>query len=135
MKVKYSLCHLNFGRFYWRVKRQSLALLALFTLLLGLPQLAEAIELDIERGTISGRVYDATTNKGIPDLVVKLIPSRSLQSPQKITITNQKGEFRLTDLKEGIYLIEIYQGVTILYRSMLNTAEETHKVISLRRKE
>jgi len=110
-----------------------IALLTLPALLLSLD--ARAIELNVERGTVSGRIFEAGTGHGIPNLVVKLIPSRQLQAPQKITATNADGGFKFVDLRDGRYLLEVYQGITILHRSVLDTNVETHKVIELRRKQ
>ena len=82
----------------------------------------------------SGRVYEASDNKGISNLVIKLTPPRNLKVPQKITTTDQDGRFNLPGLEMGRYLLEIYQGPTLLYRDVVDLNKETNKNIMLRAK-
>ena len=84
--------------------------------------------------TLEGRVYESTTGQGISALMVKLIPPRNLQKSEKITSTNEQGEFRFPNIERGRYLIEVYQGVTILYRDVVEVTQDMRKEIPLRKK-
>lgn len=86
---------------------------------------------------LDGRIVDAASRDGIPELTVKLIPPMAMQSlrrPEKITTTDRHGEFRFTDTDTGKYLLEVYQGVTLLYRGVVEINQDTHKRIELKRK-
>jgi len=83
---------------------------------------------------LDGRVYETANKKGIAALTVKLIPPRGVRKPEKIVSTDERGEFHFTNIDQGKYLIEVYQGITILYRSMVEINQSTRKDIPLRRK-
>ena len=92
------------------------------------------MELQVQEGTIKGRVYDVTNQSGIPDLIVRLIPPKNLKMPEKITTTDQNGEFHFADTERRKYLLEVYQGLTLLYRNVVDTHQNSFKVIELKRK-
>jgi hypothetical protein len=84
---------------------------------------------------LEGRVYEAAGQKGIPALTLKLIPPRDLRGVEKITTTDDRGSFHFSALDRGRYLLEIYQGVMLLYREVINVDRDTRKDIELRRKQ
>ncbi len=93
------------------------------------------ISLDIHEGTMKGRVYVSDASKsGIPNLTVRLTPSKGMKTPEKITTTDDKGNFLFKDLDKGRYLLEVYQGVTLLYRDVVDTSQDMKREISLKRK-
>jgi hypothetical protein len=102
-------------------------LLILFLLFLTIASYAYAARLD-------GRVFETTTERGIPALTVKLIPPKAAKRPEKITSTNYQGNFRFSGVPTGRYLIEVYQGVTILYRDIIEITRDMRKDIPLRKK-
>jgi len=72
---------------------------------------------------ISGHVFYLATHKGIGDLVVKLTPTREYRmigTEEKILITDKNGKFKFTRLPKGIYLLELYEGPSLLYRDMVD---------------
>ncbi len=81
---------------------------------------------------LDGRVYEATSNRGVAALTMKLIPPRALSKPEIITTTNDPGEFLFTNVDRGRYLIEVYQGITILYRGVVEISQDTRKEIPLK---
>lgn len=83
---------------------------------------------------IDGEVHDASTKKGIPGLTVKLIPPKGAPMPQKITFTNPEGRFQLLNLERGKYLLEVYQGVTLVHREVVTLETVLAKQIELTRK-
>lgn len=109
--------------------------LAVCSLLILWPSWVEGIELKVEEGHVSGRVFESASQSGIANLTVRLTPAKSAKQAEKITTTDQNGEFRFNNLDRGKYLIEVYQGVTLLYRSVLDTRQDSKKVIGLKRKE
>jgi hypothetical protein len=50
---------------------------------------------------------------------------------KKVTTTDDKGHFTLSDLENGQYLLEVYQGLTILYREVVNVPQQEPKEIPL----
>ena len=93
------------------------------------PQSAQSQQVKLE-----GKIVEATTQKGISALSVKLIPPRELQQPQRITSTNQDGQFRFSYLPRGRYVLEVCQGVTLLHREIISIDADTQKQIELRKK-
>jgi hypothetical protein len=81
---------------------------------------------------LEGLVYEATSKKGIAALTIKLIPPRTLKKAEIITTTDESGEFRFAHVERGKYLLEVYQGVTILFRSGIEIIQDTRKEIPLR---
>jgi hypothetical protein len=94
---------------------------------------SEALSMD----GFSGQVSDASDNKGISNLVIKLTPPRDSKEsqPQKITTTNYEGKFMFTGLKQARYLFEIYQGPMLLYRDVVDVNQETNRTIKLKTRE
>ena len=95
----------------------------------------DGMKLEVTEGAIKGRIYEATTRRGIPGLIVRLIPTVAMKKPEKITDTDDNGEFRFADLEKGRYLLEVYQGLTLLYRDTIDTKQTTNKEIELKRKD
>ena len=84
--------------------------------------------------SLTGRIYKAGTKTGIGDLTVRLIPPRDLKKPEKVTTTDEGGKFRFADLSGDKYLLEVYQGLTLLYREVIEGKENTPKEITLKKK-
>ena len=85
-------------------------------------------------GVFTGRIFEAGTKTGIGDLTVRLIPPRDVKKPEKVTTTDEDGKFRFTDLGADKYLLEVYQGLTLLYREVIEGKENTPKEIALKKK-
>jgi hypothetical protein len=83
---------------------------------------------------LPGRVFDAATKSGIPNLQVKLTPPRTVRLPARITSTGTKGEFLVRQLVRGRYLLEISQGVTLLYRAEIDTSKVARVDVPLKRR-
>ncbi len=93
-----------------------------------------AMKLEYSDGNLTGKIYELGTNNGIPDLTVKLIPPKGINEPEKVTTTDRNGAFRFSKLREGKYLLAVYQGVTILYRDLITIKQNMRKDIFLKRK-
>lgn len=83
---------------------------------------------------LNGRVVEETGGEGISDLTVRLIPPKATREPEKVTTTNDRGEFHFPDLTKGKYLLEVSQGTTLLYREVVEADQGTVKEIRLSRK-
>ncbi|MBI3803979.1 MAG: carboxypeptidase regulatory-like domain-containing protein [Nitrospirae bacterium] len=83
---------------------------------------------------LNGRVVEATGGEGISDLTVRLIPPKATKRPEKVTTTNDRGEFQFPNLDAGHYLLEVSQGTTLLDREVVEAGPETNKEIRLTRK-
>jgi hypothetical protein len=98
-----------------------------------LPLLAHPIMIGTRPGEVEGRVFESGSGAGIANLVVKLTPSKKLTDRRHITATDQAGEFRFSGLQRGLYLLEVFQGTTLLHRSVVDAARASQQTIELRR--
>ena len=69
------------------MKRLSFFLLVLSLLTIVSVAYVDGMKLEVREGTIKGRIYEATTRRGIPGLTVRLIPTVAMKKPEKITAT------------------------------------------------
>src|SRR5262245_46808506 len=82
---------------------------------------------------VEGTVYDQDSNAGIPGLTVRLIPPRSTKKPERVLPTDQKGYFCYKGEDRGTFLLEVYQGVTLLYRKEIDTMQTWNLRIPLKK--
>lgn len=80
---------------------------------------------------LSGRVYDGASKDSIPDLTLKLIPPKNANAPERITSTDRGGRFNFGEVPPGKYLLEVYQGLTLVYREVVVVSGEVQKDIVL----
>jgi hypothetical protein len=80
---------------------------------------------------LSGRIYDGASKENIPDLTLKLIPPKDVNAPERITSTNRGGRFDFGDVVPGKYLLEVYQGLTLVHREVVVVNGEVQKDIAL----
>ncbi len=113
--------------------RKYLIAVAILVALVKIPSVAP-MEMTIHDDVIEGRIFEATTRRGIPNLTVRLIPPRVTQQAEKITTTKANGEFEFRSVDKGKYLLEVYQGLTLLYRDVVDTNGDRHMEISFRKK-
>jgi hypothetical protein len=95
---------------------------------------AETVKPEVGSAVISGRIYEAGTRAGIADLTVRLIPPKDLKKSEKVTTTDEDGQFRFADLSGDKYLLEVYEGLTLLYREIIEGKQNTPKEIALKKK-
>jgi hypothetical protein len=114
--------------------RRTFQTLTLALLLALAPQVAEAMKLIVSHGVVKGMIYDSSTGKGISGLVVKLLPPRPSGNTQRITVTNARGEFQFGSQRKGRYMLEVRQGLTLLYRRVIDTNMDDSLAVSFRRK-
>lgn len=81
-----------------------------------------------------GRVFDAVSTDGIQNVQVKLTPPRRSKAPIRIATTARDGAFEFSGLIRGRYLVEVSQGVTLVYRAEVDTSKVDRLDIALRRK-
>ena len=77
-------------------------------------------------------MFETSTNRGIPGLSVRLIAPRAETLPEKITSTTSDGRFEFLELRQGKYLLMIYQGTTLLFRREIDTSVESEFTVALR---
>jgi hypothetical protein len=84
------------------------------------------------QASLSGRVFDADSGRGIPSLTIRL------EAPggggQIVTYTDADGRFALSKLSAGRYLLTVLQGSTLLHREVVDINGKTIKDIGLRRR-
>lgn len=87
-----------------------------------------------QRYKLDGTVVEMVSRHGIAALSVRLVASRQLNQPQRMTATNAEGEFRFEDLSRGRYMLEVSHGVTLLHREFLTVESDTERQITLKRR-
>lgn len=85
-------------------------------------------------GNLSGRIEESASKQGIPDMTVKLIPSRGGKEPERVTTTDSDGVYRFSKIREGMYLVELYRGVTLLHREVVEVKNNVKKDFTLKKK-
>jgi hypothetical protein len=83
---------------------------------------------------LEGRILEQANRGGIPGLTVKLIPPTAGRRSENITLTDRNGAFRFAALEPGKYLLEVYQGLTLLHREILVLEKDLAKEIELKRR-
>ena len=81
-----------------------------------------------------GRVVDAGTKAGLANLEVKLTPPRASRLPIRLATTDGSGAFTFRQLTGDRYLLEVSQGVNLLYRAEVNIARQPRIEIALQRR-
>lgn len=82
---------------------------------------------------VTGRVFDAGSRAGIPNVEVKLTPPRSTNQPIRLANTLNDGSFVFRQLPRGRYMVEVSQGYNLLYRNTVDTATQTRIDVPLQR--
>lgn len=93
---------------------------------------AHAVDVQVTRDHISGRVFEETSNRGIQGLSVRLIAPREMNVPVRITLSNANGDFAFTGLVEGRYLLVIYRGTNLVYRKEIDNRVAQRFAVTLR---
>ena len=81
-----------------------------------------------------GLVFDAGSKSGIENLEVKLTPPRQTNLPIRLASTDRSGAFAFRQLVRGRYLLEISQGLYLLYRAEVDATKQDRVEIPLQRK-
>jgi hypothetical protein len=81
----------------------------------------------------SGVVVDAE-HHGVPNLEVKLSPPRDSKLAIRLGSTDRNGSFVFRQIARGHYLLEVSQGVYLLYRAEVDTSRQPRVTITLQRK-
>ena len=108
--------------------RHRLALLALlFCLVLSHASAQSA-------GSLTGRVIDAASRQGTPNLQVKLRPPTNSRAAVVIGSTDTSGSFSFNHIAAGRYLLEVSQGPYVLFRQEVDPAQTNNLSIPLQRR-
>ena len=89
--------------------------------------------LGAQQASLSGRVYDAGSGKGIGSLAIQLALPKAEGERQIITYTDAEGRFKLPNLSPGRYLLTVSQGSTVLHREVVEVRGEATKDVRLQR--
>jgi hypothetical protein len=83
---------------------------------------------------LRGRVVDDQTSEGVANLEVKLTPPARSRLPVRFATTDRNGRFTFARLARSRYLIEVSQGIHLLYRAEIDTNRQDTVEIRLRRR-
>ena len=108
------------------LNRRSLSIV-LFAVVMLSPELRAA------NFNLTGKITDDRTNGGISSLTVSLRPPANTAGQQRVTSTDAGGGFVLNTVPAGRYLLEVFQGVTPVYREVVELDRDTAKEIRLHR--
>ncbi len=108
--------------------RQCLALFALLFCLV-LPNASAQ-----SAGSLTGRVIDSTSKRGLPNLQVKLKPPANSHAAVVIGSTDATGSFSFNHIAAGRYLLEVSEGPYVLYRQEVDPAQTNNLSIPLQRR-
>jgi len=92
----------------------------------------QAVDLHVDQDSIGGRVFDSSTNAGIPGLSVHLVAPKVANQAVRITVTNTDGRFAFNGLTVGRYLLTIFRGTTLVYRKEIDNRVTTSLTVPLR---
>jgi hypothetical protein len=70
-------------------------------------------------GSLQGRI-DITGSAQPPRVIVKLTAPRNTGLPQEITASDSRGNFAFANLRNGRYLLEMYQGARLVRRQVVD---------------
>src|SRR5262245_627287 len=90
-----------------------------------------AVHARTQASDFGGRVFNAGTARGIENLEVKLTPPRSANLPIRVASTDGDGRFMFQALVHGRYLLEVSQGMYLLYRIEIDTRQSDRVDIPL----
>lgn len=82
----------------------------------------------------TGRVFDATSKRGIENLEVRLTPPKQSRLTIRVANTDQNGSFAFKRLARSRYLLEVSQGVHLLYRVEVDASTKNRIDIPLESK-
>jgi hypothetical protein len=109
------------------MKRRVRALGGLTALLLALaaPALAQ------QTFSLHGRAFETAHDQPLAGLTVKLVPPPDQRRPQIVTATDDHGNYQLAGVPAGRYLLEAYQGATLVFRSVVDVHQDSTRDIGL----
>ena len=116
-----------------RSARHRAKFLAGLCLAIAITTQAFGVAIKVHDGRVDGRVFDSTTNLGVPGMTIKLKPPTSSHKPEKITLTRDDGSFQFPTMEKGRYLFEVYQGVNLVYRRVVDTTVDEELRATLKR--
>lgn len=93
---------------------------------------AQAAEWVVAGDSLSGRVFNASTNTGLSGYSVRLISPRVSGLPIRVAFTGQDGRFRFNAIKQQRYVLEIMRGVAVVYRKEIDTSQPQSVKVALR---
>jgi hypothetical protein len=109
------------------MKRHAVARWGLAVLLLALaaPAMAEPTF------SLHGRAFETAHDQPLVGLTVKLVPPPATKRPQIVTTTDDRGNYQLGGVPAGRYLLEAYQGASLVFRSVVDINEDGTRDIGL----
>jgi hypothetical protein len=83
--------------------------------------------------SLNGKVLDAANGQGVAGLTVVLQPPSGQGGAEVVTSTDSQGGFSFSGLAGGRHVLSVSQGVTLLYREVVQVSGGAVKEIRLQR--
>jgi len=106
-------------------------MLALAALVLA-PARGHAVAAVVQGDSLVGQVFNSVTNKGLPGYQVQLTAPKSTGVPVRIAITDADGRYRFLHVWKGSCLLEVYSGLTLVSRQVIDTSAPRRYLVTLR---
>ena len=96
------------------------------------PARAHAMKAVVQGDSLVGKVFNSVTNKGLPGYQVQLTAAKSANIPVRIAITDAEGRYRFLHVWKGRCLLEVYWGLTLVSRQLIDTSTQGQYLVTLR---
>jgi hypothetical protein len=93
---------------------------------------AFAVKVAVQGDSLVGQVFSSVSRQGLPGYQVQLVAPQSAQLPVRIAITDAAGNFKFTHVWKGQSLLEVYWGLTLVSRQLIDTTKPNQYVVNLR---
>jgi hypothetical protein len=81
--------------------------------------------------SLHGRAFETAHDQPLAGLTVKLVPPPDQKRPQIVTATDDHGNYQLAGVPAGRYLLEAYQGASLVFRSVVDIHQDGVRDIGL----
>jgi hypothetical protein len=81
--------------------------------------------------SLHGRAFETAHDQPLAGLTVKLVPPPALKRPQIVTTTDDHGTYQLGGVPAGRYLLEAYQGASLIFRIVVDINQDSTRDIGL----
>ncbi|UQA56810.1 carboxypeptidase-like regulatory domain-containing protein [Polyangium aurulentum] len=82
--------------------------------------------------SLTGCVREASSQRAVPAMTVRLIAPAEAKRPEMVTLTNEQGQFRFSSLPPGPYALELLQGAQVVSREIIDVSGQATRDVVVR---